>query len=215
MLSAPVKSAKRISSLFSLGSNKDASNPPSPRSPSMPKPAPDQVPHDSRPRSSSRPARIVSNPVPNFSQPLSPSTMNMDQFDDSPLPPPPSLLTVNQDLADSAPNSPDLRPQSRGRRLSSSRPSSSAGLGVPGSGTDSRPGTPSKRRSWMPGRARASSMDVRSSPQLPSAWIAGLEHKVPYDLGPLGRGEQVCKDILIILRDYAIVKWCFLSDRPN
>ncbi|KAL2838028.1 hypothetical protein BJY01DRAFT_220326 [Aspergillus pseudoustus] len=193
MLSAPVKSAKRISSLFSLGSNKDrdVSNPSPPRSPSVPKPSPDQIPHDKRRRSSSRPARIVSNPVPNFSQPMSP--ISRDDLDlDSPLPPPPSLLAVNQDLADSAPNSPDGRPQSRGRRLSSSRPSSSAGLAVPGSGPDSRPGTPSKRRSWMPGRARTSSIDARAAPQqLPGAWIAGLEHKIPYDMGPLGRGEQI------------------------
>ncbi|KAL2823401.1 hypothetical protein BDW59DRAFT_148826 [Aspergillus cavernicola] len=194
MLSAPVKSAKRISSLFSLGSNKDAnkdaSNPSSPRSPGLPKLSPDQIPQDTRPRSNSRPARIVSSPVPNFSQPMPPSPM--DNFDfDTPLPPPPSLLTVNQDLADSASNSPDGRPQSRGRRMSSSRPSSSAGLGVPGSGPDSRPGTPSKRRSWMPGRARASSVDTRASPQLPSAWIAGLEHKILWDIAPLGRGEQV------------------------
>jgi hypothetical protein len=193
MLSAPVKSAKRISSLFSLGSNKDASTPSPPRSPSVPKLSPDQMPQDKRRRSSSRPARLASNPVPNFSQPMSPIARDSDLDLDSPLPPPPSLLAVNQDLADSVPNSPDGRPQSRGRRLSSSRPSSSAGLAVPGSGPDSRPGTPSKRRSWMPGRARASSIDARASPQqLPGAWIAGLEHKIPYDMGPLGRGEQVC-----------------------
>ncbi|KAL4970512.1 uncharacterized protein BDV14DRAFT_44561 [Aspergillus stella-maris] len=191
MLSAPVKSAKRISSLFSLSSNnKDATSPSSPRSPGLP---PDQQPppQDRRRRSSSRPARLSSAPVPNFSHP-SPSPM-ADNFDlDSPLPPPPSLLSVNQDLADNASTSSD-RPQSRGRRLSSSnRPSSSGGLAVPG-GPDSRPGTPSKRRSWMPGRARASSIDVRSSPQLPSAWIAGLEHKIIYDMAPLGRGEQVRK----------------------
>ncbi|KAL2799693.1 hypothetical protein BJX66DRAFT_292447 [Aspergillus keveii] len=192
MLSAPVKSAKRISSLFSLGSNKDASTPSPPRSPSVPKLSPDQMPQDKRRRSSSRPARLASNPVPNFSQPMSPIARDSDLDLDSPLPPPPSLLAVNQDLADSTPNSPDGRPQSRGRRLSSSRPSSSAGLAVPGSGPDSRPGTPSKRRSWMPGRARASSIDARASPQqLPGAWIAGLEHKIPYDMGPLGRGEQI------------------------
>ncbi|KAL4954263.1 hypothetical protein BDW69DRAFT_183708 [Aspergillus filifer] len=189
MLSAPVKSAKRISSLFSLSSsNKDATSPSSPRSPGLPA---DQQPppQDRRRRSSSRPARLSSAPVPNFSHPS--SSPMADNFDlDSPLPPPPSLLSVNQDLADNASTSSD-RPQSRGRRLSSStRPSSSGGLAVPG-GPDSRPGTPSKRRSWMPGRARASSIDVRSSPQLPSAWIAGLEHKIIYDMAPLGRGEQI------------------------
>ncbi|OJI96950.1 hypothetical protein ASPVEDRAFT_36344 [Aspergillus versicolor CBS 583.65] len=192
MLSAPVKSAKRISSLFSLSSNRDApTSPSSPRSPSLPRPSPDQIPQDRRRRSSSRPARLSSAPVvPNFSHPVSPGPM--DGFDlDSPLPPPPSLLAVNQDLADHASNSPDGRPQSRGRRMSSGRPSSSGGLAVPG-GPDSRPGTPSKRRSWIPGRARASSVDVRPpQPQLPGAWIAGLEHKILYDLGPLGRGEQI------------------------
>lgn len=45
----------------------------------------------------------------------------------------------------------------------------------------------------MPGRSRASSVDKRAPPQLlPSAWIAGLDQKVLYDLGPLSRGEQVC-----------------------
>lgn len=45
----------------------------------------------------------------------------------------------------------------------------------------------------MPGRSRASSVDKRvAQPLLPSAWIAGLDQKVLYDLGPLSRGEQVC-----------------------
>ncbi|KAI9370091.1 hypothetical protein BJX61DRAFT_112305 [Aspergillus egyptiacus] len=191
MLSAPVKSAKRISSLFSLSSNKDAANPSSPRSPGSPKALPDQSPQAARPRSRSRAARVVSQPAPTSLQSMHPGPVdNLDL--DAPLRPPPSLLAVNQDLAESAPNSPDGRPQSRGRRLSSSRPSSSGGLAVPGTGPDSpRSTTPSKRRSWMPGRVRASSVDARSSPQLPSAWIAGLEHKILYDLGPLGRGEQI------------------------
>ncbi|KAL4787444.1 hypothetical protein BJX76DRAFT_318624 [Aspergillus varians] len=188
MLSAPVKSAKRISSLFSLSSHKDAASPSSPRSPSLPKHSPDQIPQDSQRQSFSRPDGPSTAPVPNFSHPASPGSMN--DFDlDTPLPPPPSLLAVNQDLADSASNSSD-RPQSRGRRMSTSRPASSGGLAIPG-GPDSRPGTPSKRRSWMPGRARASSVDVRPNTQLPSAWIAGLEHKILYDMGPLGRGEQI------------------------
>lgn len=106
----------------------------------------------------------------------------------APLPPPPSLLAVNQDLADTAGNSPNSRPQSRG----GSRPSSSGGLAPPGS----RPGTPgapklSKRRSWMPGRARASSVDNRASMPSTSAWVAGLDQKVPYDLGPLLRSEPI------------------------
>ncbi|KAF7595628.1 hypothetical protein BBP40_005376 [Aspergillus hancockii] len=199
MLSAPVKSAKRISSLFSLGSSKDTSIPSSPGSPGAPKPSPDHQPQDGRQRSNSRAARLTSNPISvDYSEartPISPGPN--DQFDlDAPLPPPPSLLAVNQDLAGSAPGSPDSRPQSRGRIMSGSRPSSSAGLFVPGTGPDSRPGTPSKRRSWIPGRTRASSVDTRtapSSPQLPSAWIAGLDQKILYDLEPLSKGEQIAE----------------------
>jgi hypothetical protein len=47
----------------------------------------------------------------------------------------------------------------------------------------------------MPGmgaRSRASSVDKRpAAAASPSAWIAGLDQKVMYDLGPLLRGEQV------------------------
>lgn len=44
----------------------------------------------------------------------------------------------------------------------------------------------------MAGRSRASSVDKRPpAPTLPSAWIAGLDQKVVYDMGPLTRGEQV------------------------
>ena len=195
MLSAPMKSAKRISSLFSLSSNKDSDSQP-PHSPVLTKPPPDQYSRERRQsQTSSRlPPRHVSAPFDSSnrrSSMLPPPTDNFD-FD---LPPPPPLSSVNQDLAESAPSSPDGRPQSRGRRLSL-RPSSSGGLFVPGSGPDSRPSTPSKRRSWIPGRGRASSVDTRSMPNspppLPAAWIAGLDQKVEYNLKPLARGEQVC-----------------------
>lgn len=193
MLSAPVKSAKRISSLFTLGSNKDSSDSSSPQSPVLSKPPRDQPPRERR-QSTARPApRHVSAPQFDSSDPR-PFASGSDNFSLD-LPPPPSLLSVNQDLANAGTSS-DGRPQSRGRRLSSSRPASAAGLFVPGSAPDSRPGTPSKRRSWIPGRSRASSMDNRfapvSPPPLPGAWIAGLDQKVLYDLGPLARGEQVC-----------------------
>ncbi|KAJ6145634.1 hypothetical protein N7470_009529 [Penicillium chermesinum] len=185
MLSAPVKSAKRISSLFSL-SHKDHNS----GSPASPKSSPDG--QDRRPRSSSRPTRHVSTPNPGSEPRTIPSPM--ERFDLESLPPPPSLLSVNQDLANSAPSSPDGRPSSRGRELA--RPASSGGLAVPGSNSDSRPSTPSKRRSWMPGamgaRSRASSVDMRRPPQnLPAAWIAGLDQKIVYDLGPLSRGERI------------------------
>lgn len=208
MLSAPVKSAKRISSLFSLGSNRDSSVSSSPVSPGFS----DNNDPAARPRSgASRPTRIVSQPnldVSDSRLARSPGPSDY-RFDlDDPLPPPPSLLAVNQDLAQS-PSSHSLdsgvsgRPQSRGRRRSQSRPASAAGLFVPGNnasttGPDSRPGTPSKRRSWIPGRTRASSVDTRVPPipqltgeSAPSAWIAGLDQKIAYDLSPLARGEQI------------------------
>lgn len=185
MLSAPVKSAKRISSLFSLGSKDRDSQSSSASSPVLNSA---ENPIDKRRQSSSKPTRHVSTPNAVFSS--EPRTIP-DNLDMESLPPPPSLLAVNQDLANSAPSSPGSRPQSRGRDMS--RPSSSAGLAIPGSTPDSRPSTPSsKRRSWMPGRSRASSIDKRQTPMLPAAWIAGLDQKVVYDLGPLSRGEQVC-----------------------
>ncbi|KAJ5987578.1 hypothetical protein N7451_011943 [Penicillium sp. IBT 35674x] len=192
MLSAPVKSAKRISSLFSLGSHKDHNASGSSAS------SPGFKPSDSkdRQRSNSRPTRHVSTPNAVFSssEPRTvPEPAPLD-FDLESLQPPPSLLAVNHDLASSAPSSPTSgRPQSRGREMS--RPSSMAGLAIPGSTPDSRPSTPSKRRSWMPGmgaRSRASSVDKRpAAATAPSAWIAGLDQKVVYDLGPLLRGEQI------------------------
>ncbi|KAJ5488127.1 hypothetical protein N7453_011581 [Penicillium expansum] len=185
MLSAPVKSAKRISSLFSLGSKDRDSHSSTVSSPVLNS---SENPIDKRRQSSSKPTRHVSTPNAVFSS--EPRTMP-DNLDMESLPPPPSLLAVNQDLANSTPSSPVGRPQSRGRDMS--RPSSSAGLTIPGSTPDSRPSTPSsKRRSWMPGRSRASSIDKRPTPMLPAAWIAGLDQKVVYDLGPLSRGEQVC-----------------------
>lgn len=189
MLSAPVKSAKRISSLFNLGgSTKDHGS-----SSSSPTGSPDHIAVDA-PRGSSRSARHVSSPHVLSSESRASGSGPADDLDlNEPLPPPPSLLAVNQDLANSAGNSSNGRPQSRGR------PSTSGGLAPPGSRSGSRPGTPTdhknKRRSWMPGRTRASSVDNRPSVPMPAdvstAWVAGLEQKVVYDLGPLARGEPV------------------------
>ncbi|KAJ9196000.1 hypothetical protein DTO166G4_477 [Paecilomyces variotii] len=191
MLSAPVKSAKRISSLFNLGgSTKDHGS-----SSSSPTGSPDHIAVDA-PRGSSRSARHVSSPHVLSSESRASGSGPADDLDlNEPLPPPPSLLAVNQDLANSAGNSSNGRPQSRGR------PSTSGGLAPPGSRSGSRPGTPTdhknKRRSWMPGRTRASSVDNRPSVPMPAdvstAWVAGLEQKVVYDLGPLARGEPIAE----------------------
>lgn len=192
MLSAPVKSAKRISSLFSLGSSKDQNAPPVPSSPGLN--GASESTTGRRRRSSSRPTRHVSTPAAVYTEPRTIPNPNPSDYDLKSLPPPPSLLALNQELATSPSGSPtDSRPHSRGR--DSTRPPSSAGLAVPRSNPESRPDTPSKRKSWMPGmmgRSRASSVDKRiPTPSLPSAWIAGLDQKVLYDLEPLARGGQV------------------------
>ncbi|KAJ5901763.1 hypothetical protein N7495_002291 [Penicillium taxi] len=194
MLSAPVKSAKRISSLFSLGHHKDQSTSPSPNSPAF-QTSGDGTQNEHQ-RNQSRPTRHVSTPNAILSEPRTVPDAEMEAFDLAGLQPPPSLLAVNQDLANSTPSSPtDSRPGSRSRG-DARRPMSSAGLAIPGSTPDSLPDTPSsRRRSWMPGmtgRSRASSVDKRSpAPNSPGAWIAGLDQKVPYDLGPLSRGDQI------------------------
>jgi hypothetical protein len=201
MLSAPVKSARRISSLFNIGSHKDTS--PSSTSPSLSpnlsphqKSSPDLAAQHRRARSSSRPPRHASSPQPHSTEsrpktsggPIDPLDLN------NPLPPPPSLLDVNQDLIDGASSRP-------GSSHGSSRRSSSAGL-TPALGPPSRPGTPGesqsrgKRGSLMPGgKSRNSSMDFRSHGY--EAWVAGLDQKIPYDLGPLRRGEAVCISYLV------------------
>ncbi|KAL1962382.1 hypothetical protein VTN77DRAFT_9721 [Rasamsonia byssochlamydoides] len=177
MLSAPVKSARRISSLLNLGSNRDSRS----LKPQQ-KDSPDLSAQPSgRARSSSRPARHASAPQPNSTE-SRPKTSSgpIDPLDlNDPLPPPPSLLAVNKALSEGG----DSRPGSR---------DSSPALAPP-----SRPGTPgeshprlSKRKSWMPGKLRSpSSMDVRVHEY--EAWVAGLDQKIPYDLGPLSRGEVI------------------------
>lgn len=203
-----MKSAKRISSLFSLGSKdhhssqqqKQQKQQKQQQPPHLARPPPEQAPAEQspgiQPRHVSSPAFRTSPIDPTRTGSVTPGSI--DQFDlDSPLPPPPSLLEVNQDLANSTPGSPDSRPRSRSRAQSGSRPSSPGGLSVR---DQSRPGTPTshRRKSWMPGWPRPGSVDVKpASPTLsagaPAAWIAGLEQKVVYDLDLLSRGEQVCE----------------------
>lgn len=182
MLSAPVKSARRISSLLNLGSSS--------KQPSDQTTSPDLPPQNTgRARSSSRPARHASSPLPQSpaSRPKT-SSGPVEPLDLNDLPPPPSLLAVNQALSDSGSNS---RPGSRG--ASGSRPSSSAGLTPHTLAPSFQPGTPGeragKRRSWMPGKSRSPSVEMRNHEY--EAWVAGLDQKIPYDLGPLVRGEAV------------------------
>ena len=195
MLSAPGKSAKRISSLFNLGSHKDDAS-------SLPPPPSSRLTRSSREPSPSNQPRHVSSPGLRAS-PIdgvrtgSATPGSANRFDlEAPLQPPPSLLDVNQDLVNSPPGSPDARPRSRGRAQAGSRPGSSGGLSVR---DQSRSATPSSnpRRSWIPGFSRPTSVDMKSAaaggapPPAAAAWIAGLEQKVTYDLDSLSRGGQV------------------------
>lgn len=186
MLSAPAKSARRISSLFALKSRDSAAQSDSP--------SPDLGPtvdHRRNGSSSHVSPRHVSSPAAHPSD-IRP-TAGLGNFpvpdDLSALPPPPPLVAINQDLADDGAHN----PQARGRRsLSLSRPSSLIGL-LP-SRPSSRAGSPEagKRGSLVSGKhaqPSASPMEARSAN--PDAWIAGLNEKVPYDLGPLVRGEPV------------------------
>ncbi|CRG89399.1 hypothetical protein PISL3812_06435 [Talaromyces islandicus] len=175
MLSAP-NTARRISSLFNLKSNRDSAA--SSTSSGSPKLSPDNrlTADHRRARSQSRPTvRHASSPQPNSAD-SRPRTSHgpIEPLDlEAPLPPPPSLLTINQDL-----DEPGSQRTSHSRQGSASH---------------------NRRRSWMPGRASMSmprqDMASQAEPEdaYPGfdAWIAGLEQKIPYDLEALTRGDQI------------------------
>lgn len=196
-----VKPGKRISSLLSIGSSKEATSPRSSASNSPNIDSQHSPGHGSLDggRNSERVLRHSAS-----AHNLSSRAPLVDN--DAPLPPPPSLVTVNQDLADSSNNPSYNRPRSAGgNRPGSSgglRPGSSGGLKVrPGSMGGSRPGSPasdsrqSKRMSWLPGSRSRRSSSEEEKPRMPtknSAWVAGLPERYPYDLTPLINGERVC-----------------------
>ena len=194
MLSAPVKSAKRISSLFSLNSNAD-DLPLKNQHPSPPQRS--QSANRLSKASSSRASahhhhhqHVSGSPSQSpLRHPVySVASESVERFDllDGLLPPPPALTDVNQDLATSSFGPSERRSGSRSR--SASRPSSSGGLSM---SDQRRSRTPtSMRRSWMPGWSRPESAVEPKTP-VPNAWIAGLDQKVPYDLEPLSRGDKV------------------------
>lgn len=189
MLSAPVKSARRISSLFNMKTNRDSAS--SSTSSGSPKQMPSNthlsVDHR-RARSHSRPAvRHASSPQPHSTEarPTTSHGFDPDHLDlNSPLPPPPSLYAINQDLGDSGPSQ-----RSHSRSASATR----------GPGARSRtpdPHSHQRRRSWMPGKANSIVIDapaVGDQHDLNAfdAWVAGLDQKIPYDLARLMQGEQV------------------------
>ena len=76
------------------------------------------------------------------------------------------------------------RPGSRAD--SRSRPSS------PSKGSRSlTPTSDSRRRSWLPGRARRDSHEPDQETHMPRAWILGSEDNAPYNVSPLANFSQV------------------------
>ncbi|KAK2771646.1 hypothetical protein FQN52_005036 [Onygenales sp. PD_12] len=223
MLSVPSKSARRLSSLFSLGSSKEPSAdgdslPPNPPPYSEEPQEQPQPPQESQtqtqtqtqlqpdpPQSDSPPAgpplrhaastqhlKTNSLSVPlsnrNVSAPL-PSDMASRDSDDGHLLPPPSVAASQADSSDPSHTARDRRQSWSGGVVNMA-----AGLARPVSriqsvvSSDARA---AKTKSWVPGKSRVNSMDVKPPPALLRAWIAGAGEDIPYDIDPLTHGEKV------------------------
>ncbi|OJD14160.1 hypothetical protein AJ78_05466 [Emergomyces pasteurianus Ep9510] len=205
MLSLPAKSARRLSSLFSLGSSKDNDDDvrvlrhPTQQNPPPPPPYKEgqQRQHQQnyastgpnlRHAASAQHLSATSLGTPpsnrNVSAPLPIQEPASDA--DSTLLPPPRLSTVNADLSDSAGERRQSWSGGRSNMASGfSRPASRSGL-LSAVSTDSRS---SKTRSWLPGKGRLSSVDLNQPLPSMRAWIAPLN--VEYNLTPLLNGEKV------------------------
>lgn len=191
MLSAPAKSARRISSLFNMKSNRDSTS--SSTSSGSPKQSATNeylsVDHR-RARSHSRPAvRHASSPEPHSvaSRPKTSYGVPDDLDVNTPLQPPPSLLDINQDLNEPGPSSPQQSRSRQGNRSTSAAPARSKTPDVQAH---------NRRRSWMPGKTSSVIFDSPDPSEESQnhgfdAWVAGLDQKIPYDLTPLVRGERV------------------------
>ncbi|PGH28260.1 hypothetical protein AJ80_00151 [Polytolypa hystricis UAMH7299] len=202
MLSVSSKSAKRISSLFSLGS-KDSAPPES-----------EHHRHDSSSKSSNRSASVGSShqasellppPLPSHALRHSVSAQHLNTSSNvsissrivsAPLPadpsahlaPPPSLGSINPSLSDGS-----SERHGRHRSFSGSISGVTSGFARPRSSSQVRAGQESrlmKGMSWLPGKSRTSSTDATFSP-ISRAWIAGTGQEIPYDANPLTAGERV------------------------
>ncbi|KAI2084578.1 hypothetical protein LOZ35_006771 [Ophidiomyces ophidiicola] len=193
MLAAPAKSAKRLSSLFSLGSSrpKDDSKPPRSHAAShsqsqSPSPSQSQSPHATAARhgpSASQPALRHSASV----QDLHNKTTSTPRNVSAPLPsceflPPPALAMVNPSVAAADPlDDSRQRPQSWATNFS--RPMSACEpLPTP---------KPPKTRSWVPGKLRKASDAMPNPAQKMRAWVAGTPQDIPYDVDRLVAGDKV------------------------
>ncbi|KAJ5147035.1 hypothetical protein N7526_000387 [Penicillium atrosanguineum] len=167
MLSAPVKSAKRISSLFSLGGHKDQTGPGSPASSGFPETS-------NRKRSSSRPTRHVSTPNAAFSEPRTVPTSAQNGAARSGKPSTPAITPGCES-----------RPCEQRSQLACRQPPSQPGSRF-------QPALQFGRFSYSGFHSRLSPEHAIKTPKLDArAWIAGLDQKVVYDMGPLTRGDQV------------------------
>ncbi|KAK2762139.1 hypothetical protein FQN54_001146 [Arachnomyces sp. PD_36] len=186
-----VKPGRRISSLLSIGSAKEAAAPRSSSASTSPNQS--HSPNQGSVEEGGR-NRLLRHSASAHN--LSSRAPVVDN--DAPLLPPPSLVSVNQDLADSANNGPGNRPRSAG----GSRPTSSGGLGGPRPRPGSRPvsrggdSRQNNRMSWFLGgkNSRRSSTEEDKPLKAPpkySAWVAGLLEEFPYDLNPLVNGEKI------------------------
>jgi hypothetical protein len=210
-MAAPLnKSAKKISSLFSLGAAKDDSH--SNLSQSSASSHLRGSSHDyTRAGPASRSPLPKSASIPNLSGHKSNGSINsqgpmpppISTAPLSPLAPPPTLVNYGPPQPASSQGSirsrPNSRPSSRAtsREGSRSRPSTPTTMAPPGSAnspiarTQMTPKDPKvlKRQSWLPKKSGHGGDDAGDHE--PKAWIAGLREHIPYDLAPIFRGERV------------------------
>jgi hypothetical protein len=201
------KSAKKISSLFSLSSSKDDSNS------ILSEPGASShlrgASNDYLKAESTSHATLLSKSAsnPNLSghktnastDPRGPMPPPINTAPLSPLAPPPTLVNYGPPRPASSHDSVRSRPSSRAasREASRSRPSTPTTMAPPGSANSPiartqitpRDSKVLKRHSWLPKRPGQGEEEAGSHE--PKAWIAGLREHVPYDISPVLSGERV------------------------
>jgi hypothetical protein len=211
------KSAKKLSSLFSLGSTReDASSVVSHSSTSshLRRPSQDWASPGPSPGSNGTLPKSVSNP--NFAGHMkNPSIASHWQMPPPistapfpPLAPPPALVNYGAPGPASSHGSVRSRPSSQAgsREGSRSRPSTPNTMAPPSSTSSPMSRTQmtpkdskiSKRQSWLPKRQGQEAEDLKDHE--PKAWIAGLREHIPYDMSPIFRGDKVsCLALLLVV----------------
>ena len=202
------RSAKKISSLFSLSNSRDESNSAisEPSSSSHNRESSqdflraDSASHATLAKSASNPnlSGHKTNAFINARRPMPPPISTVPL---SPLAPPPTL--VNHGPPRSASCHDSVRSRAASREGSRSRPPTPTVMAAPGS-TNSpvaraqntpREGKVAKRHSWLLKKSGQGEDDTKKHE--PKAWIAGLRDHVPYDMSPVFRGERVCVSCLL------------------